>query len=79
MQQQQIGRGAVVDFDTQEGPQRGTVTNLFEDITHQRTLAEIRVPNTLNGMPWLMKLTDLRLAKPIQDAITPVQTSAQAS
>lgn len=64
MQAQQIGRGAVVDFDTPEGPQRGTVESVLLDITNTRKLAAIRVPHTLDGMPWLMQVADLRLATP---------------
>lgn len=64
MQAQHIGRGAVVDFDTPEGPQRGTVESVLLDITNSRRLAAIRVPHTLDGMPWLMQVADLRLAAP---------------
>jgi hypothetical protein len=65
MQVPQIGRGAVVDFDTPEGPQRGTVEDVMQDITNNRLLAAIRVPHTLNDAHWLMQLTDLRLAEPL--------------
>ncbi len=65
MQAQQIGRGAVVDFETPEGPQRGTVEDILLDVTHNRRLAAIRVPHTLNGAAWLMRVTDLRLAEPL--------------
>lgn len=65
MHTQNIGRGALVDFETPEGPQRGTIETILLDVTHNRRLAAVRVPHTLNGTPWLMQVSDLRLAKPI--------------
>jgi len=57
-----IAIGTTVTFDSDEGPQRGTVHALKPDLGNGQKYALVKVPGTLNGEPWAMPIDQLQRA-----------------
>lgn len=63
MQEKIIKPGAVVEFDSESGPQKGTVSEIKTDIANGAKVALISVIGTLGGAPWHVPVNDLRHAE----------------
>lgn len=57
---QPITPGAHVTFDSEHGPQRGTVAEIRADLGNGQRIALISVPGTLDGAPWCLPVEQLR-------------------
>lgn len=55
--------GMPVDFESEHGPQRGTVAGIKQDVTNGQTYALIDVNGTMNGAPWQMPIDALAKAQ----------------
>ena len=62
MQIKKIGPGTPVTFESDAGPQRGTVAAIKTDLSNGAKIATIRVPGTLDGAPWTMPVAELEAA-----------------
>lgn len=51
--------GMPVQFDSEHGPQRGTVDEIKADVGNGQRIALVRVPGTLDGAPWHMPVDQL--------------------
>ena len=60
MHQSTFGPGSPVTFDSEHGPQRGTVDAIRCDISNGAKLATVIVAGTLSGAPWTVPINDLR-------------------
>jgi hypothetical protein len=58
----EITVGMAVEFDTDEGPQRGTVCGFKPDVTNGRKFALVKVPGAMGGEPWAMPVSQLARA-----------------
>lgn len=56
----QIAIGNIVKFDTEHGPQTGTVRGLIPNAAHP-TAAIIDVDHTLEGAMWTIPVNDLSI------------------
>lgn len=54
-----IRPGAHVTFDTEHGPQRGTVTEIRADLGNGQRIALVQVPGTQGGAPWCLPVEQL--------------------
>jgi len=63
MQQNTIGPGSAVKFDSDAGPQTGTVHEIKTDITNGAKVALVRVAGTLGGAPWRVPVNELSHAE----------------
>ena len=57
-----IGPGSPVKFDSEAGPQQGTVAELKTDISNGAKIALVRVTGTLDGAPWRVPVNELHHA-----------------
>jgi hypothetical protein len=55
-----IGPGSTVKFDSEAGPQQGTVAEILTDIGNGARIAFVRVTGTLDGAPWRVPVNDLQ-------------------
>jgi hypothetical protein len=60
MNRKNIGPGSPVTFDSEAGPQSGTVIELKTDIGNSARIAFVRVNGTLNGAPWRVPVNELQ-------------------
>jgi len=63
MDRNPIGPGSSVKFDSEAGPQQGTVTEVKTDIGNGARVAYVRVPGTLDGAPWRVPVNELQHAE----------------
>jgi len=63
MELNSIGPGSPVKFDSDAGPQRGTVAEILTDIGNGARIAFVRVDGTLDGAPWRVPVNDLQHAE----------------
>lgn len=56
-----IGPGSPVKFDSEAGPQHGTVQQILTDIGNGARVAFVRVSGTLDGAPWRVPVNELQL------------------
>lgn len=63
MQQNTIGPGTAVKFDSDDGPQTGTVHEIKTDIGNGAKVALVRVAGTLGGQPWRVPVNELTHAE----------------
>lgn len=54
--------GTPVTFDSEDGPQRGTVRGFKPDVTNGQRFALVKVPGTLGGEPWQLPINQLERA-----------------
>lgn len=59
---QDITIGTPVQFDSDEGPQRGRIAELKSDLSNGQRIALVDVPGTMNGRPWEIPVNDLKQA-----------------
>lgn len=52
--------GARVAFDSEDGPQQGTVSGFKADLGNGRSHALVKVTGTLNGEPWTIPVDQLQ-------------------
>lgn len=55
-----IASGSRVAFDSEEGPQAGVVECIKPDLGNGQRIALVRVPGTLDGMPWQVPFEQLQ-------------------
>ena len=60
MNRENIGPGSPVTFDSEAGPQSGTVIELKTDIGNSARIAFVRVKGTLDGAPWRIPVNELQ-------------------
>jgi hypothetical protein len=60
MNRENIGTGSPVTFDSEAGPQSGTVIELKTDIGNSARIAFVRVNGTLDGAPWRVPVNELQ-------------------
>jgi hypothetical protein len=60
MNRKTIGPGSPVTFDSEAGPQSGTVVELKTDIGNNARIAFVRVNGTLDGAPWRIPVNELQ-------------------
>jgi len=58
-----IGLGSPVKFDSEAGPQQGTVAEILTDIGNGAKVAFVRVAGTLDGAPWRVPVNELQHAE----------------
>jgi len=63
MKQDTIGPGSAVKFDSENGPQTGTVHEIKTDISNGAKVALVRVAGTLGGQPWRIPVNELQHAE----------------
>ncbi|GGY67865.1 hypothetical protein [Pseudoduganella albidiflava] len=63
MQNKKIGPGSPVTFESDAGPQHGTVAEIKTDVTNGAKIASVRVPGTMGGAPWTMPVNELSHAE----------------
>lgn len=63
MQQNTIGPGTTVKFDSEAGPQTGTVHEIKTNIGNGAKVALVRVEGTLGGQPWRIPVNELQHAE----------------
>ncbi|SFD84129.1 hypothetical protein [Massilia yuzhufengensis] len=63
MKKDPIGPGSTVKFDSEDGPQTGTVHEIKTDLTNGAKVALVRVAGTLSGAPWRVPVNDLTHAE----------------
>jgi len=63
MDRKTIGPGSLVKFDSEVGPQQGTVAEILTDIGNGARIAFVRVTGTLDGAPWRVPVNDLQHAE----------------
>ncbi|WP_314435494.1 hypothetical protein [Massilia timonae] len=61
MDRNTIGPGTPVKFDSEAGPQQGTVQQIMQDIGNGAKVAFVRVTGTLDGAPWRVPVNELQL------------------
>ncbi len=61
-QQTTITVGTDVTFDSDDGPQRGTVCGFKPDVTNGRQFALVKVAGTMGGEPWQLPVNQLERA-----------------
>ena len=57
-----IAAGSAVKFDSEHGPQNGTVEDIKTDISNGAKIALVRVAGTLDGAPWRVPVNELHHA-----------------
>lgn len=57
----QIIKGARVEFDSEHGPQKGTVIDVKRDISNGQPFAAVEVDHALPGCVWQVPLNDLQV------------------
>jgi len=60
MNRKNIVPGSPVTFDSEAGPQSGTVIELKTDIGNSARIAFVRVSGTLDGAPWRVPVNELQ-------------------
>ncbi|WP_027864279.1 hypothetical protein [Massilia alkalitolerans] len=63
MDRNNIGPGSAVKFDSEAGPQTGTVHEIKTDISNGAKVALVRVAGTLGGQPWRVPVNELQHAE----------------
>lgn len=63
MKQDEIGPGSAVKFDSEAGPQTGTIHEIKTDIGNGAKVALVRVEGTLGGQPWRIPVNELQHAE----------------
>lgn len=63
MDRNPIGPGSPVKFDSEAGPQQGTVAEILTDIGNGARIAFVRVAGTLDGAPWRVPVNELQHAE----------------
>ena len=63
MDRNPIGPGSPVKFDSEVGPQQGTVAEIMTDIGNGAKVAVVRVTGTLDGAPWRVPVNELQHAE----------------
>ncbi|WP_312514977.1 hypothetical protein [Massilia sp.] len=63
MDRNPIGPGSPVKFDSEAGPQHGTVAEIMTDIGNGAKVAVVRVTGTLDGAPWRVPVNELQHAE----------------
>lgn len=63
MDRNTIGPGSPVKFDSEAGPQQGTVQQIMTDIGNGAKIAFVRVTGTLDGAPWRVPVNELQHAE----------------
>lgn len=63
MDRNTIGPGSPVKFDSEAGPQLGTVAEIMTDIGNGAKVAVVRVTGTLDGAPWRVPVNELQHAE----------------
>ena len=63
MKQKPIGPGTAVKFDSDDGPQTGTVHEIKTDSGNGAKVALVRVAGTLAGTPWRIPVNELKHAE----------------
>ena len=63
MNRKTIGPGSPVKFDSEAGPQQGTVEEIKTDITNGAKTAFVRVVGTVAGAPWRVLVNELQHAE----------------
>lgn len=63
MDRNTIGPGSPVKFDSEAGPQQGTVAEIMTDIGNGAKVAFVRVTGTLDGAPWRVPVNELQHAE----------------
>jgi len=63
MDRNTIAAGSAVKFDSDHGPQNGTVEDIKTDITNGAKVALVRVKGTLGGQPWRIPVNELTHAE----------------
>ena len=63
MNQNTITPGTAVKFDSDTGPQTGTVQEIKTDLNNGAKVAFVRVPGTLDNAPWQVPVNDLSHAE----------------
>lgn len=63
MDRNPIGPGSPVKFDSEAGPQQGTVAEIMTDIGNGAKVAVVRVTGTLDGAPWRVPVNELQHAE----------------
>lgn len=63
MDRNTIGPGSTVKFDSEAGPQQGTVEDIKTDIGNGAKVAMVRVIGTLDGAPWRVPVNELQHAE----------------
>jgi hypothetical protein len=58
--QTQIIAGTRVEFDSEHGPQKGTVIGVQKDISNGQAYAVVEVDHVLNGCTWQVPLNNLQ-------------------
>lgn len=58
----EITAGMRVEFDSEHGPQKGTVVGIQKDITNGQGHAVVEVDHALAGCTWVVPLPDLQPA-----------------
>jgi hypothetical protein len=61
--QNTITAGASVKFDSETGPQTGTVQEIKTDLTNGAKVALVRVPGTMDNTPWQIPVNELSHAE----------------
>lgn len=61
--QNTITPGASVKFDSETGPQTGTVQEIKTDLTNGAKVALVRVPGTMDNTPWQIPVNELSHAE----------------
>ncbi len=56
-----IDPGARVEFDSEFGPQTGTVLTITRDVGNGQPFAVIEIDHGMAGMPWKVPLQQLQL------------------
>ena len=60
MNRKTIGPGSTVKFDSEAGPQQGTVAEILTDIGNGARIAFVRVEGTMDGTPWRVPVNELQ-------------------
>ncbi|WP_273163736.1 hypothetical protein [Massilia timonae] len=60
MNHKTISAGSTVKFDSEAGPQQGTVQQIMQDIGNGAKIAFVRVTGTLDGAPWRVPVNELQ-------------------
>lgn len=63
MNRKTIAPGSPVKFDSESGPQQGTVAEIKTDIGNGGKVAVVRVAGTLDGAPWRVPVNELQHAE----------------
>lgn len=57
----QITKGTRVGFDSEHGPQKGTVIGILQDIGNGQRVAAVEVDWQMSGFVWQVPVNDLQV------------------